>query len=166
MLKYAVCWSLVATVTLIGQATENVRLSFKREYGRALYRECQLDVTIFEARGLAALQCTYNVEPARILHAERALAQPEVTQLVALARASDLCTGGHTGTDTRGSDGELETLMTNCSESRVAVLVTSGNPTFRKYNARRKLSTSSRLLRLNSTKPHGRRNEAVTATAA
>jgi len=29
--------------------------------------------------------------------------------------------------------------MTNCSESRVAVLVTSGNPTFREYNARRKL---------------------------
>jgi len=94
MLKYAVCWSLVATVTLIGQATENVRLSFKREYGRALYRECQLDVTIFEARGLAALQCTYNVEPARILHAERALAQPEVTQLVALARAAIFARAG------------------------------------------------------------------------
>jgi hypothetical protein len=93
MLKeYAVCWSLVAAATLIGQAPDNVRLSFKREYGRALYRECRLDVTIFEARGRAALQCTYNVEPARILHAERALAQPEVTQLVALARASDLCT--------------------------------------------------------------------------
>ena len=139
MLKYTVCWSLVATVTLIGQATDNVRLSLKREYGRAVYRECRLDVTIFEAQGSAALQCTYNVEPARILHAERALAQPEVTQLVALARASDLCTGGHTGTDTRGGDGELETLMTNCSESRVAVLVTSGNPTFHEYNARRKL---------------------------
>jgi hypothetical protein len=37
------------------------------------------------------------------------------------------------------SDGVLETMMTNCSDDRVAVLVTSGNPTFRTNNARRRL---------------------------
>lgn len=138
MLKLAVWWSLCATATLIGQPADNVRLSLKREYGRALYRDCRLDVTIFEGRGGAALRCTYNIEPPRILRAERTFTEADVTRLATLARASDLCTGGHTGTDARADDGELETLMTNCSEGRVAMLVTSGNPTFAN-NPRRQL---------------------------
>jgi hypothetical protein len=38
-------------------------------------------------------------------------------------------------------DRELETLQTNCLDGSVAVLVTSGNPTFKAQGARRQLIT-------------------------
>ena len=121
------------------QSADNVALSLTREYGRALYRDCRLDLTVFERQGRTALQCTFNIEPPRSLRAERLLTLQEVTAFSALVRAGDLCSGGHIGRDTRASDGALETLLTACPKGQVAVLVTSGNPTFQTNDPRGQL---------------------------
>ena len=140
MLRYVICGALLAaTQTTTGQGTDDIGLSLSRQYGRALYRDCRLDVTVFEGHGRTALHCTFNIEPPKSLHAERTLAPQEVAALSALVRTSDLCGGGHIGRDGRAHDAELETLMTRCSEGRVAVLVTTDNSTFNDYNARRQL---------------------------
>jgi hypothetical protein len=141
MLKYLICCA--AHLAMMGapnaQSADNVALSLTRQYGRALYRDCRLDVTVFERQGRTALQCTFNSDPPRSLHAQRPLTPQEVAAVSALVRAGDLCSGGHIGRDTRASDGELETLLTACSKGHVAVLVTSGNPTFQTNDARRQL---------------------------
>lgn len=90
-------------------------------------------------QGRTAGQCTLNVDPPRDLRAERSLTPQEAAALTALVRAADLCGGGHIGRDARAVDGELETLLTACANGQVAVLVTSGNPTFQANDARRQL---------------------------
>jgi hypothetical protein len=141
MLTYAICAAVLVTTvgSSLGQAVNNVTLSLRREYGRARYRQCRLDITVSDGKGRTALECTYNIEPPQTLRAERVLEPAEMNELSTLVGASDLCTGGHIGRDDRASDGVLETLMTACSEARVAVLVTSGNSTFNTNKARRRL---------------------------
>ena len=130
--------TVVAAYTA-GQPVERVALSLKREYGRALYRDCRLDVTIFEGQGRTSLHCNVNSQPPRVLREERALTSDEVKTYSELVPTADLCGGGHTGVDGRPVDAVLETLMTNCPDGRVAVLVTSGNPTFKANERRRQL---------------------------
>ncbi len=141
MLRYLICCgALLAMMERPNdQSDDNVALTLTRQYGRARFRDCRLDVTVFERQGQTALQCTFNIEPPKSLRAERALTPQEVTTFSALMRGSDLCSGGHTGRDTRAVDGVLETLMAGCSEGHVAVLVTSGNPSFAANDARRQL---------------------------
>jgi hypothetical protein len=141
MIRHLICGALVAITeaSMTGQTPDTVALSLTRQYGRALYRDCRLDVTIIQGQGRTALQCSFNIEPPKNLRAERTLAAHEVTAFSALVRTSGLCNAGHTGRDGRAGDGVLETLMTNCPEGRVAVLVTSGNPTFSENDARRQL---------------------------
>ena len=141
MLRQAICAAASVTMAALSmsQPASNVSLSLRREYGRALYRECRLDINVFERKGRAALQCTDNNEPPKVLRAERELVPGEATGLSTLVGASDLCSGGHTGLDNRPNDGVLETLTTACPEARVAILVTSGNPTFSSNDARRRL---------------------------
>ena len=69
---------------------------------------------------------------------DRSLASQDVAAFADLVAKSELCIGGHIGTDRRAVDGHLETLMTGCAGGTVAVLVTSGNPTFAN-GARREL---------------------------
>jgi hypothetical protein len=73
------------------------------------------------------------------LRADRALTSDEVTTYSELVRTADLCSGGHTGVDGRPADAVLESLMTNCPDGGVAILVTSGNPTFKTNERRRHL---------------------------
>lgn len=121
------------------QPTDGMQLSLTRQYGRALYRDCRVDVVVFERQGRTQLHCTWNTEPPKPLFAQRALSAQEVQELSKLASASELCSGGHLGQDGRSGDGVLETLLTTCREGQVAVLVTSGNPTFKASGARRQL---------------------------
>ena len=121
------------------QPVEQFALSLTREYGRALYRDCRLNVGAHEGQGRATWHCTVNIEPAKHVRAERALTRQEVADYSSLSRSSDLCGGGATGVDGRAGDAVLETLMTTCSDGLVAVLVTSGNPTFDTNKSRRQL---------------------------
>ena len=141
MLRYLICCGalLAGMGPSNDQSADDVALTLTRQYGRALYRDCRLDVTAFERQGRTALRCTFNIEPPKSLHAERPLTPQEAAAMSALVRAGDLCSGGHIGRDTRASNGELETLLTACSKGHVAMLVTSGNPTFQANDARRQL---------------------------
>jgi len=121
------------------QSVGDISLSLRTEHGRALFRDCRLDINVIDNRGRTSLECTYSSESPKVLRTERTLTRTEISDVSALAGASDLCSGGHVGRDETALDGELETLMTRCRDNRVAVLVTSGNPTFSSNDARRRL---------------------------
>ena len=115
----------------------NVQLSLKREYGRALFRECRLDVTIFEGKGGMRLLCTRTPgldgagrSVAGTVSQDRALAPTEVSEILKLLQASDLFAGGHVGANSTAVDGLFETLMVTETGRRTVVLVSSGNDTF------------------------------------
>ena len=149
MLRLVTCGALLAataTATLNVQEPKEAAFSLTRQYGRALYRECRTDVTIVGGQGRAGLHCTLNREPPQSLATERALVAEELTAFGDLVARSELCGGGHIGKDTRAGDGFLETLMTECAGGSVAVLVTSGNPTFATEGARRQLLERIRSL--------------------
>jgi hypothetical protein len=139
MITYLVAPLLALTAAFAAQSVGEVTLTLTQQYARALYRDCRLDVTVFLGQGRIALHCALSSEPSKSLHADRTLTPDEVKAVSALVAASDLCGGGHTGRDERAGDGELETLQTNCLDGNVAVLVTSGNPTFTAQGARRQL---------------------------
>jgi hypothetical protein len=139
MIRYLVAPLLAVSAAFAAQSVGEVSLSLTREYGRALYRDCRLEVTAFRGQGRIALHCASSIEPSKSLHADRTLTPGEVKAVSALVAASDLCGGGHTGRDERPGDGVLETLQTTCLDGSVAVLVTSGNPTFKAQGARRQL---------------------------
>ena len=135
-----------ATTTLVVQEPKRAAFSFTRQYGRAVYRECRIDVTIVGGQGRTVLHCTLNRQPPQSLVMERSLVAQEVTVFSDLVAKSELCGGGHIGKDSRQLDGVLETLMTECAGGGVAVLVTSGNPTFATNGARRQLLERIRTL--------------------
>ena len=139
MIRYMVAPLLAVTAAFATQSAGDVALSLTRQYGRAIYRDCRLDITAFLGQGHIALHCAFNIEPSKSLHADRTLTPDEAKAVSALVGASDLCGGGHTGRDERAGDGVIETLQTNCLDGGVAVLVTSGNPTFKAQGARRQL---------------------------
>jgi hypothetical protein len=66
----------------------------------------------------------------------RDLTSDERSRFTKLVRPSDLCGGGHIGTDPTPHDGVLEMLRADCGDGRVAILVASGNPTFTGGQAR------------------------------
>ena len=140
MVRHFSCAALLATVAVAqAQSTDQVLLSLKRDYGRALYTQCRVNIVVFEHQGRASLWGSLNTPGGKQLSAERALTSQEATELPALVVASDLCTSGYIGRDDTASDGILETLQTRCPGGNVAVLVTSGNPTFKTNDARRRL---------------------------
>ena len=126
-------------ITATGQSPEKFSLSLKSEGGRSIYRECHLHVSTIEGFSRASLTCMVNIEPSKALAAERTLTPQEVTTFATLVRQSDLCGGGHIGYDGRGVDVPLETLMGNCAQGGVAILVTGANRTFEENDARRQL---------------------------
>jgi hypothetical protein len=144
MVRYPIiliCATLLA-ITAAGHAqssTDHVVLSLKREYGLAVYTQCRLSLVVFERQGRASLWCALNTAGGKSLRAERALTPQEAADFPTLVAAGNLCSGGHIGRDDTALDGILETLQTRCSEGNVAVLVTSGNPTFKANRARRDL---------------------------
>ena len=134
------CVLLLATLAVANaQPSDNIVLSLKREYGRALYTQCRLDVVVFERQGRVSLWCALDTPGGRQLSAERVLASTEAAELPALVAASELCGPGNIGQDDTASDGVLETLQTRCPGGTVVVVVTSGNPTFQPDGARRSL---------------------------
>jgi hypothetical protein len=134
------CMMLLATAAVAcAQSSNNIVLTLEREYGRALYTQCRLGVVVFERQGRVSLWCALNMPGGKQLSAERALTSKEAAELPALVAASDLCGSGHIGRDDTASDGILETLQTRCPGGTVAVVVTSGNPTFQPDGARRSL---------------------------
>lgn len=108
----------------------NVLLSLRQEFGRALFRECRLDLVTDQTAGSVSMQCVRNITPAgKAAVARRDLTREEAARVAALVRDGNLLEGGHVGTDTRDRDGMFETLKVT-SHARTAVLVTSGNGSF------------------------------------
>ena len=123
---------LCALITLLvpPQSEKSIRLTLHQEFGRAVFRECRLDVGTYDgASGTAAVRCVRNVTPPTDLLRERRLTAEEANRLVGLARESNLLAGGHIGTDMTAADGIFETL-TVTDAAKTGVLVTSGNASF------------------------------------
>jgi hypothetical protein len=125
---------LIAVIAIVfaGQAESdrNIMLSLQQQFGRALFRECRLDLVAYQGAGSVSMRCVRNIRPAqKDAVARRELTRDEVARLVALVRDGKLLEGGHVGTDTTHADGMFETLKVT-STSGTAVLVTSGNSSF------------------------------------
>jgi len=123
----------VLAILFSGQppSDRNVMLTLQQQFGRALYRQCRLDVVTYQDSGSASMQCVLNISPARKDRvASRQLTREEAARIVALVRDGKLREGNHVGTDTTHSDGIFETLKVTTSTSETAVLVTSGNVSF------------------------------------
>src|SRR5688572_19480940 len=121
----------------------NFQLSLIRQYGRALFRECRLDVVMFDRRAGAELRCTYSGRTGKgdeipPLNAREELSAQTAKQLAELVDGSALYDGGHVGQDTRARDGNLELLQLNSTRGAV-MLVTSGNPAFTRDESRHAL---------------------------
>ena len=115
---------------LPAQAEKTIQLRLQQEYGRAVFRDCRLDIGVYEAAGRASMRCLRNHPQATELLRGRALTGEEVARLRGLVRESKLMTGGYIGTDTTASDGVFETLKVLDGTATAGVLVTSGNPSF------------------------------------
>jgi hypothetical protein len=140
--------TLLCTLTLLAvpaQSEKSIQLSLHQEYGRALFRECRLNVGTYGGAGTASVFCVWNDKAATELLRERRLTTEEASRLAGLARDSRLMSGGHIGTDSRPGDGILETLMVTDSTG-TGVLVTSGNATFTTGARRRLLDVLHSLL--------------------
>ena len=123
--------------------TDNVILSFSRQYGRAVFSECRLDVVVYESRGAATLWCQSTSSDSRgrsvpDLHARHELTSEETKHLTAAVRSARLFDGGHIGTDGQAGDGIFETLKLQ-KDGQTVVLVTSGNLTFDRQGPRKQL---------------------------
>jgi hypothetical protein len=125
-------------------ASDNIMLSLSRVYGRYLFRQCRLDIVVYESRGTANLWC--DVRPSLDgkgrpdLNARQELPSDEAKRLTATVRGARLFEGGHVGVDGTGSDDIFETLKVQSQDGGgTVVLVTSGNPTFDREGARKQL---------------------------
>lgn len=128
-----------------------------REYGRAAFTECRVGVVVFENRGSSQLWCRYAKGPAGDpppLFAREELSPHETVSLINLFQRAALYEGGHIGVDGTPTDGIFETLKVT-SQSRTAVLVTSGNSTFESDSARKELLSQLHIFekRLRSKTP-------------
>jgi hypothetical protein len=131
-----------------GGAPSQFQLSLVREYGRAVFTHCHLDVVVLENKGSAQLSCDRTSAPAGVqpLFAREELASAETLRLAGLVAAAALYQrGGHIGTDTTPGDGEFETLKIT-SQPGTVVVVTSGNPTFTTDSSRKELLSQLRIL--------------------
>ena len=124
-------------------ATDNFILSHSRNYGRSVFRECRVDVVVYESQGSATLWCDSTTvdpkgRPVPDLNARQELTADETKLLSATVRSARLFDGGHIGTDSRAVDGIFETLQL-LKDRQTVVLVTSGNPTFESDGPRKQL---------------------------
>src|SRR5262245_19164975 len=127
----------ILTVVLISVAEPswaqltNVQLSLKREYGRSLFRECQLDVGIAQSRGRTILTCSRSpADASGSVTRSRDLTASEAGDILKFVGASDLFGGRHIGTDSTATDGLFETLRVTEAGRRTVVLGSSGNDSF------------------------------------
>jgi hypothetical protein len=109
-------------------------MSLVREYGRSVFQQCRLDLTVAPGGTYATVRCTAGGldsagQPPRPLVASRTLPASEATVLIDLARRSRLYDGGHVGVDGTPTDGVFELLRVT-STAGTALLVTSGNSRF------------------------------------
>ena len=121
------------------------QMVLKQEFGRAVFRECRLDIVVYGGPGRASVRCVRRAAPPSELLQERALTSEEANRLLVLARESSLLAGGNVGTDMTPSDGIFETLKVTES-GQTAVLVTSGNSTFKNGSRRNLLDLLHTLL--------------------
>ena len=135
----------LAQPAVSAQPARAIQMSLKQEFGRAVFRECRLDVGVYGGPGRASVFCVRNAAPPSELLHERALTPEEANRLLALARESNLLSGGNVGTDLTPGDGIFETLKVTES-GQTAVLVTSGNSTFTMGSRRNLLDLLHTLL--------------------
>lgn len=107
-----------------------IRLSLQQQFGKAVFRECRLDIGTYDGDGSAHFRCERYGVPPKELSGNRKLTAEEVARVVRMVREGNLFAGDHVGVDGTGSDGPpFETLRVSVG-TETAVLVTSGNPAF------------------------------------
>ena len=146
------CLLLLSVGSLVAaqEPAGDFQLSLMRQYGRHIFSDCRVDLTVSQGRGVAALHCNYSGSdskgrPMPALHAREELAAAESRRLADLVRASALYGGEHIGTDDTAADGTFEVVKLR-SSGRAVMVVTSGNPTFERDESRRRLLASLRAL--------------------
>jgi hypothetical protein len=149
-------WSSAVAITLLSGAMSqppptpfrdtaiaNFVLSLAREYGRAVFSQCRLDVAVYEGAGRASLFCVSpgsdgKGRPVPPLTSSQELTRADAQQLTVLVQRSRLFDGEYAGSDMTPSDGIFETLKVRAGAT-TAVVVTSGNPSFTSQSSRREL---------------------------
>ena len=137
---------LVLRGSLFGAGQEpagDFQLSLMRHYGRHIFLDCRVDVTMFQGTAVASLHCDHsgkdaNGRPIPPLRSREELSKEDSRRLADLVRASALYDGGHIGKDDTEPDGAFEVLKLR-SNGRAVMVVTSGNPTFEQDKPRRAL---------------------------
>ena len=112
----------------LAQPQDATHLTLKQEFGRALFRTCQIDVALDGAAGHAKVLCLLNVVPSNEVAGQRELRPDEVKGLARLEVDSRL-SGDSTGSNQTSVDGVFEVLSVT-RNGRTVKLTTSGNPTF------------------------------------
>jgi hypothetical protein len=116
----AILVGLLSSVSGHGQEASDFQLSLIREYGRAHFSRCRLDLVAYSGKGTASLICDYagvdgkgrSIAP---LAAREELIPAETKRLTDLVRRSALYDGEHIGSDSTPGDSifELLKLRTN-----------------------------------------------------
>ena len=107
--------------------------------------ECRLSVILESASGtvrLAPEQASGGAQPSNGSEVSTTLTAAERSRLFELARAANLFVGGHLGVDASANDAPFERLEVRGDTNVIAILVTSGNPTFAADGPRRELLTT------------------------
>jgi hypothetical protein len=141
-------WSTAVAIILLTAmwqptAFGNFMLSLTREYGRAVFSECRLDVVVYAGTGSASLNCVSagtdgKGRPIPPLTGRQELTRPDVQKLMELLQRSRLFSGDYAGADSTPADGVFETLKVTVG-AQTAVIVTSGNPSFKTDASRAEL---------------------------
>ncbi len=64
--SFVLCVVVLQTIFVIAQeAVGNFQLALARQYGRHGFRECRLDIVVFEGNGAAELHCALNSRNAK-----------------------------------------------------------------------------------------------------
>jgi len=117
-------------------------LELSSEWGRALFRECELTLLLPQYEGPASshLMCILNTLEAERLEAHHEFTSEETDDLWLMVEAADLFGPGHIGADSRQMDGGLTILVVTKPRATTAIVV-SHNPTFETPGPRKELAT-------------------------
>lgn len=141
---------VVAFLAILSASTSGQSESFDSWFSAtmttdSIWRHCELEILVDEeAKGVARINCGWNDETKT--KAERKLTAQEVSELRSQLRQINAFEGQSWGRDHRGIDAALVTLTVS-DQGRIAVLVTSSNPTFDKGPRRLFLDFLTRLHR-------------------
>jgi len=114
-----------------GTFEDRVLLELSTEFGRALFKNCELTVHLpqYDGPATSRLACTLNTTDGELIEASAEITDEQESNLREMLREAKLFGSGHTGTDKRGVCGIFQILTIGDQGITVAIVI-SGNPTF------------------------------------